>query len=87
MSKVYCLRDEQARLIATGSREEMYSFAKHHVVDGMYSIGGPGPDFDLLLYRVGGVIYPCGGVVDGEKVPTLSKQECIGIYGLPKGEQ
>ena len=58
----------------------MLSSLKHHTSDGEYAIAGPG--IDARFHRVSGVIYPCGGEIDGDVIPVRSREECVAFYGM-----
>jgi hypothetical protein len=73
------LVDATGLAVAVGTRDQIMSFLKHHSQDGEYAIAGPG--IDARLYRVGGVIYPGGGQIDGQTIPPRSREECVAVFG------
>lgn len=73
------LMDEGGKTIAMGNRDQMTRYLKHHVEDGMYAIAGPG--IDMAFYRINGIVYPCGGTLDGKKMPPRSLEECKEVFG------
>ena len=73
------LMNERGATVAMGSRDQMTRFLKRHVEDGMFAIEGPG--INMAYYRIDGVVYPCGGTQDGEKMPPRSREECCHIFG------
>lgn len=79
MSDECTLIDATGRTVATGTRDQMASILKHTVADGGYAITGPG--IDMRFHRAAGVVYPAGGVVDGEVVPPRNLDECIRVFG------
>ena len=52
----YSLLDHQGKTIAMGTRDQMFSYVKHHVSDGRYRIVGP--DLRLHCLRENGVVEP-----------------------------
>lgn len=79
MSDEYKLTDATGRTVAIGTRDQMTSTLKHTVAGGEYATTGPG--IDMRLHRAAGVVYPAGGVVDGEVVPTRNLDGCIRVFG------
>ena len=74
-----CLTNDKGETIAMGSRDQMLRYAKHHVPDGMYQIVGPA--IDMQLYRDDGIVYPCSGTMDGQRLKPLSLEESKTFYG------
>jgi hypothetical protein len=68
------LRDSNAKLIAIADRDMVFRFLKHHCPDGDYTVVGPG--IDIVCQRLNGVVYPSAGVIDGERLPPRSDNEC-----------
>ena len=68
------LRDCNAKLVTIADRDMVLRFLKHHCPDGDYTIVGPG--IDIVCHRVNGIVYPASGVIDGERLPPHSQQEC-----------
>lgn len=59
-------------------REAALRFLKHGCPDGEFSIEGPG--IDMTFYRIDGMVYPSGGTIDGQRMPTRSRAECIETF-------
>jgi hypothetical protein len=69
------IRDANAKLITIADRGMVFRYLKHHCQDGDYTIVGPG--IDIVCHRVNGVVYPASGVIDGERLPPRSPQQCL----------
>ena len=67
-------------VVTVGSRDFCFRWLKEMCPDGEYIVRGPG--IDLSFYRIGGVVYPCGGTVDGNVMPTRSLAECVSFLGV-----
>lgn len=72
-------RDASGRTVGQAPRELLLRYLKHHLPDGDYRVDGPG--IDVRFYRIKGVLYPYGGVIDGTAFPTLSRDECVAFFG------
>src|SRR5262245_23893396 len=68
------LRDSNAKLITVADRDTVFRYLKHDCPDGDYTIVGPG--IDIVCHRLNGIVYPGAGVIDGERLPPRSAQEC-----------
>lgn len=79
MANEYRLLDATGQNVAVGTRDQMMSFLKHHSQDGEYALVGPG--IDARFYRVGSVIYPGGGQIDGQTILPRSLDECVAEFG------
>lgn len=77
---MFKLIDGWGRTVAVGDFGLTVRMLKHHVEDGDYAIEGP--DTDATFYRIGGVVYPSGGVIDGLRVTPRSKEECVEAFGV-----
>ena len=40
----------------------------------------------MVFYRINGILYPGGGIIDGETVPPRSKEQCVETFGSNPGE-
>jgi hypothetical protein len=75
----YTLRNDKGEILTIASQDLVQRFLKHHCPDGNYTIEGP--DTDLILHRINGMVYPAGGTLNGQKVPPRSRQECVVEFG------
>ena len=71
----YKLFDQAGKVIAMGTKDQMFSFLKHHVPDGRYRIVGP--DIKLHCLRKHGIVEP-----DPDGVCLEAKAERITIGEL-----
>jgi len=74
MPNEYQLLDSTTgRTIAMGTKEQMFSFVKHHVPDGRYRLVGP--DLKIHCVRQDGVVSPDpdGVVVEGKEIQTVGQ--------------
>jgi hypothetical protein len=35
----------------------------------------------MRYYRIEGIVYPAGGMIDGGTMPTRTREECIAFFG------
>lgn len=84
MTKDDCLLlGRNQHVVTMGSRDFCFRWVKHRCRDGEYKVQGPG--IDLHLIRIDGVVYPSGGSVDGNLMPSRSPAECAAFFGKPSG--
>ena len=80
MNRDDCLLiDRNDCVITAGSRDFCFQWLKHQCPDGEYAVRGR--DIDLSFYRLEGIVYPSGGAVDGNLMPTRSLAECLSAFG------
>lgn len=65
-------------VVTVGPRDACFRWLKTRCPDGEYVVRGPG--IDLSFHRLGGVVYPSGGTVDGSRMPTRSPAECLAFF-------
>lgn len=82
--KDYILRASSKTVAILPDRELALRYLKHECADGDYGLEGPG--VDMVLYRINGILYPGGGIIDGETVPPRSKEQCVETFGSNPGE-
>ena len=62
------LLDSHGEILTIADRDMVMRYIKHELPEGDYVVRGP--EIDLKVYRIGGMIYPGGGVVDGGLIRT-----------------
>jgi hypothetical protein len=73
------LRNDRGQIVTVADRRDLVlRYLKHHAPDGDYTVDGPG--IDAVFYRMGGVVYPAAGVIDGVELTPRSREECRAYY-------
>jgi hypothetical protein len=74
------LFDNEGEIRTIADRDLCLRYLRHGrgLPEGEYTVRGPG--IDLRLHNVGSVMYPAGGMIDGNAFPDRTRRECIETF-------
>jgi len=69
----------KGKTLIEGERDQVLQHLKQTgLADGEYHVVGP--RLDLTVWRSGGVLYPLRGVIDGEEIPSRTREQAKAYF-------